>query len=103
MLRWGLVVLRIGLPFQAAFWIVVLSFLMTGGDYESAEHAKGFAAPARKAAGHVVDYVAHLPQFCDDHETLCRQARGFSKFASRQVNSAWDWAGRRYDKVARED
>jgi len=102
--------LRVGFLFQAAFWIVVVSFLLTGGDYERALHAKGFAAPARQTAGRIVEAVASLRTICDDHRKLCRQTQAtadtighWTNATSHQISTAWDWSSARFKPFAGKD
>ncbi len=101
---------RVGFPLQAAFWIVLVSFLLTGGDYESARHAQGFAAPARQTAGRVVEAVVTLPRLCDDHAKLCETARGavttlghWASAAKEPLSGLWSWSSARVKEVARKD
>lgn len=102
--------LRIGFLFQAAFWILLVSFALTGGDPKAAERAEGPMAPARQTAAKVVEFVYSLRHFCDDHEKLCRQAHSTSASLShwtgeitKGLGGAWDWSRGRFDGIARTD
>ena len=88
---------------RAVFWVVLVSFALTGGDYERAAQARGFAAPARHAAASVVETVAGLRTLCADHLKVCEgtrgtfaSVRGWGENVAGHVGGAWKWTGRQF-------
>jgi hypothetical protein len=88
---------------RAVFWVVLVSFALTGGDFERASHAKGFAAPARHAAASVVETVAGLRTLCEDHLQLCEGTRGgfasvrhWGESVADHVGGVWKWTGKQF-------
>lgn len=101
---------RVGFLFQAAFWVVLVSFALTGGNYKEARHAHGFAAPARQTASYVVETVMSLRTICDDHGAFCRQVRSsgggighWTTIIAEQFAGVWDWSSSRLKQIARKD
>jgi hypothetical protein len=91
---------------RAVFWVVLVSFALTGGDFERAAHARGFAAPARHAAASVVETVAGLRTLCEDHERLCdgtqatiKGVRHWGEASAGNVQDAWKWTRKQYDRL----
>lgn len=82
-------------PFKALFWVVLVSFVITGGDYERAARAEGRFAPVQHTAGLVVLGVAKLRTLCDDHERFCADAReafaGAGGYAGERAGGVWKW------------
>jgi hypothetical protein len=91
---------------RAVFWVVLVSFALTGGDFERASNARGFAAPARHAAAQVVETVAGLRTICEDHERLCEGTRatieGVRHWGESSVGHAqdiWKWTGKQFQRI----
>jgi hypothetical protein len=92
--------------FKALFWVVLVSFALTGGDFERAANARGFAAPARHAAASVVETVAGLRTICADHFRLCKQTHGtwrsvlhWGEASAEHAQDAWKWTGKQFKRL----
>lgn len=92
-------------PFKALFWVVLISFVITGGDYERAARADGKFAPVQHTAGLVVHGVAKLRTLCDDHEDFCDRTRkafagagDWTAHADDHAEDAWDWGRKTFKR-----
>jgi hypothetical protein len=86
---------------RSAFWIVLVSFVLTGGDYERARLADGFAADAKHSASHIVETLSVLRTVCNGDPGWCQTGRDgltaagrWGEAASEGGAAAWDWAAR---------
>jgi hypothetical protein len=96
---------RVLLPFKAVFWVVLISFVITGGDYERAARADGKFASVQHTAAIVVEGVAKLRTLCDDHEKFCDQTKeafagagDWTAHFGEHTENAWDWGRKKLDR-----
>ncbi|MFO1186978.1 MAG: hypothetical protein U1E87_05730 [Alphaproteobacteria bacterium] len=94
-------------PFKALFWVVLISFVITGGDYERAARAEGRFAPIQHTAGLVVHGVDMLRTLCDDHERFCEETReAFADaggYAGERAGGAWTWTRKTLERWLDKD
>jgi hypothetical protein len=80
---------------RAAFWIVLMAFLIDGG---TSAWTTDVPASAKQSASHVVAAVGTFRGFCNDHQSACNVAGGAVDFARQEVAAAATYVGQALSK-----